>query len=97
MGHAQRSVGKLPRAEIEDAVFLTGSISLPFFRRPQGDAQFILLVEKDAVFMRLSEDRFYNDYPWCVLCSRSPVWRSPMTHGLCLHSFCAPVAVSFQL
>jgi hypothetical protein len=32
----------------------------------QGDAQFVLLVEKDAVFMRLSEDRFYNDYPWCV-------------------------------
>jgi DNA topoisomerase VI subunit A len=26
----------------------------------------VLLVEKDAVFMRLSEDRFYNDYPWCV-------------------------------
>eukprot|EP00475_Leptophrys_vorax_P037709 TRINITY_DN6536_c0_g1_i2.p1 TRINITY_DN6536_c0_g1~~TRINITY_DN6536_c0_g1_i2.p1 ORF type:complete len:246 (-),score=60.90 TRINITY_DN6536_c0_g1_i2:66-803(-) len=32
----------------------------------QGDAQFILLVEKDAAFMRLAEDRFYNDYP-CVI------------------------------
>jgi hypothetical protein len=25
-----------------------------------GGAQFILLVEKDAAFMRLAEDRFYN-------------------------------------
>eukprot|EP00123_Amoebidium_parasiticum_P016491 comp23455_c0_seq1/m.39160 comp23455_c0_seq1/g.39160 ORF comp23455_c0_seq1/g.39160 comp23455_c0_seq1/m.39160 type:complete len:415 (-) comp23455_c0_seq1:121-1365(-) len=31
-----------------------------------GDAEFILLVEKDAIFMRLSEDRFYNTYP-CVI------------------------------
>jgi len=30
------------------------------------DAQFILLVEKDAAFMRLAEDRFYNRYP-CVI------------------------------
>ena len=29
-------------------------------------AEFILLVEKDAAFMRLSEDRFYNRYP-CVM------------------------------
>lgn len=26
----------------------------------EGDAQFVLLVEKDAAFMRLAEDRFYN-------------------------------------
>ena len=32
----------------------------------QGDAEFILLVEKDAAFIRLSEDRFYNTYP-CVI------------------------------
>ena len=31
-----------------------------------GDAEFILLVEKDAAFMRLAEDRFYNKYP-CIL------------------------------
>jgi meiotic recombination protein SPO11 len=30
------------------------------------DAKFILLVEKDAAFMRLAEDRFYNTYP-CVI------------------------------
>mmetsp|Transcript_18264 Transcript_18264/g.30458 ORF Transcript_18264/g.30458 Transcript_18264/m.30458 type:complete len:413 (-) Transcript_18264:801-2039(-) len=32
----------------------------------RGDAEFILLVEKDAAFMRLAEDRFYNRYP-CVI------------------------------
>lgn len=31
-----------------------------------GGAQFILLVEKDAAFMRLAEDRFYNKYP-CII------------------------------
>ena len=31
-----------------------------------GDAEFILLVEKDAAFVRLSEDRFYNTYP-CII------------------------------
>jgi meiotic recombination protein SPO11 len=29
-------------------------------------AEFILLVEKDAAFMRLAEDRFYNKYP-CII------------------------------
>lgn len=32
----------------------------------RSDARFILLVEKDAAFMRLAEDRFYNKYP-CVI------------------------------
>lgn len=32
----------------------------------RSDAVFILLVEKDAAFMRLAEDRFYNNYP-CVI------------------------------
>uniref|UniRef100_A0A7S4B373 DNA topoisomerase (ATP-hydrolyzing) n=1 Tax=Chrysotila carterae TaxID=13221 RepID=A0A7S4B373_CHRCT len=34
----------------------------------RGDAQFVLLIEKDAAFMRLAEDRFYNAYP-CVIIS----------------------------
>merc|ERR1719272_2192867 len=34
----------------------------------RGDAEFILLIEKDAAFMRLAEDRFYNQYP-CVILS----------------------------
>jgi meiotic recombination protein SPO11 len=32
----------------------------------QSDAKFILLVEKDAAFMRLSEDRFYRRFP-CII------------------------------
>ena len=32
----------------------------------RSDAEFILLIEKDAAFMRLAEDRFYNRYP-CIM------------------------------
>ncbi|XP_052203725.1 DNA topoisomerase 6 subunit A [Diospyros lotus] len=32
----------------------------------QSDAVFILLVEKDAAYMRLAEDRFYNRFP-CII------------------------------
>ncbi|KAF7113537.1 hypothetical protein RHSIM_RhsimUnG0119500 [Rhododendron simsii] len=32
----------------------------------QSDALFILLVEKDAAYMRLAEDRFYNRFP-CII------------------------------
>lgn len=32
----------------------------------RSDAYFILLVEKDAAFMRLAEDRFYNRFP-CII------------------------------
>ena len=34
----------------------------------RSDAEFILLIEKDAAFMRLAEDRFYNTFP-CVIIS----------------------------
>ncbi|GFR49530.1 hypothetical protein Agub_g11574 [Astrephomene gubernaculifera] len=34
------------------------------------DAAFILLVEKDAAFMRLAEDRFYNTYPCIILTAK---------------------------
>jgi meiotic recombination protein SPO11 len=34
------------------------------------DALFILLVEKDAAFMRLAEDRFYNDYPAIIITAK---------------------------
>ena len=36
----------------------------------QSDALFILLVEKDAAFMRLAEDRFYNTYPCIILTAK---------------------------
>jgi len=32
----------------------------------ESDAEFILLVEKDAAFLRLAEDRFYEKYP-CII------------------------------
>ena len=49
------------------------------------DALFILLVEKDAAFMRLAEDRFYNSYPCIIItakgqpdvASRRAPWPSP--------------------
>lgn len=34
------------------------------------DAKFILLVEKDAAFMRLAEDRFYNEYACIILTAK---------------------------
>lgn len=36
----------------------------------QSDASFILLVEKDAAFMRLAEDRFYNQYPCIIITAK---------------------------
>jgi meiotic recombination protein SPO11 len=34
------------------------------------DAAFILLVEKDAVYMRLAEDRFYHRYPCIIITAK---------------------------
>ncbi|RQM25325.1 hypothetical protein B5M09_000899 [Aphanomyces astaci] len=39
-------------------------------RVDRSDAKFILLVEKDAAFMRLAEDRFYNKYPCIILTAK---------------------------
>mmetsp|Transcript_23331 Transcript_23331/g.73006 ORF Transcript_23331/g.73006 Transcript_23331/m.73006 type:complete len:421 (+) Transcript_23331:222-1484(+) len=36
----------------------------------KSDAMFILLVEKDAAFMRLAEDRFYNKYPCIIITAK---------------------------
>lgn len=36
----------------------------------RGDAKFVLLVEKDAAFMRLAEDRFYNTYPCIIITAK---------------------------
>jgi len=36
----------------------------------RSDAKFILLVEKDAAFMRLAEDRFYNKYPCIIITAK---------------------------
>lgn len=36
----------------------------------RSDAHFVLLVEKDAAFMRLAEDRFYNKYPCIIITAK---------------------------
>lgn len=36
----------------------------------RSDAKFVLLVEKDAAFMRLAEDRFYNKYPCIIITAK---------------------------
>lgn len=36
----------------------------------ESDAEFILLVEKEAAFMRIAEDRFYNKYPCIVITAK---------------------------
>ncbi|KNC52926.1 uncharacterized protein AMSG_12234 [Thecamonas trahens ATCC 50062] len=36
----------------------------------ESDAEFILVVEKDAAFMRLAEDRFYNTYPCIIITAK---------------------------
>lgn len=36
----------------------------------QSDAKFVLLVEKDAAFMRLAEDRFYNTHPCIIITAK---------------------------
>lgn len=36
----------------------------------QSDALFILLVEKDAAFMRMAEDRFYNTHPCIIITAK---------------------------
>lgn len=67
-------VGRLRFEEDGDAIDCTkmgvGGKAIPpncdKVRNLESDALFILLVEKDAAFMRLAEDRFYNRYP-CVI------------------------------
>lgn len=40
-------------------------------RRPvRSDAEFILLVEKEAAYMRMAEDRFYQKYPCIVITAK---------------------------
>ena len=37
----------------------------------RSDAEFVLLVEKDAAYNRLAEDGFYNQFP-CILMGKDP-------------------------
>ena len=47
-----------------------GGVGFPQVDAIESDAHFILLVEKDAAFMRLAEDRFYNTYPCIILTAK---------------------------
>ena len=52
----------------------------------QSDAAFILLVEKDAAFIRLSEDRFYETYPCIIMTAKGqPDIASRMVRRYIIH------------
>lgn len=57
----------------------------------QSDALFILLVEKDAAFMRLAEDRFYNTYPCIILTAKG---QPDVASRFILHCPCVTTNVS---
>lgn len=67
-------VGRLQFKEAGDEIDctrlgLTGKNIAPHVDRItdiRSDAKFVLLVEKEAAYMRLAEDRFYNTFP-CIL------------------------------
>jgi len=71
-------VGRLVFADDGDRIDCTrmgvgGKAIPPNIDRVSGiesDALFILLVEKDAAFMRLAEDRFYNRFPCIILTAK---------------------------
>lgn len=71
-------VGRLQFVEDGDEIDCTkmgvgGKAIPPNIDKVQGmrsDALFILLVEKDAAFMRLAEDRFYNRFPCIIITAK---------------------------
>lgn len=68
-------VGRIQYREAGDLIDCTrmgiaGKAIPPYIDRItdiQSDAEFIILVEKEAVYLRLAEDRFYNKYPCIVI------------------------------
>ena len=60
--------------EIDCTRMGTGGKAIPAYTDQitnfRSDAKFILLVEKDAAFMRLAEDRFYNDFPCIIITAK---------------------------
>ena len=71
-------VGRLQYKEDGDEIDCTkmgvGGKAIPSnidkVRDMRTDAKFVLLVEKDAAFMRLAEDRFYNKYPCIIITAK---------------------------
>lgn len=68
-------VGRIQYREAGDPIDCTrmgiaGKAIPPYIDRItdiKSDAEFIILVEKEAVYLRLAEDRFYNKYPCIVI------------------------------
>jgi meiotic recombination protein SPO11 len=68
-------VGRIQYKEAGDPIDCTrmgiaGKAIPPYIDRItdiKSDAEFIILVEKEAVYLRLAEDRFYNKYPCIVI------------------------------
>lgn len=71
-------IGRVSFREAGDLINCTrmgvgGKAIPPYIERitdVESDAEFILLVEKDAAFMRLAEDRFYNKYPCIIITAK---------------------------
>lgn len=58
----------------------------------QSDAEFILLVEKEAAYMRMAEDRFYHRYPCIVITAKGqPDVASRMFLSRIRNELCIPV------
>jgi meiotic recombination protein SPO11 len=68
-------VGRIQYREAEDYIDCTkmgiGGKAIPPYidqiTHITSDAEFIIIVEKEAAYMRLAEDRFYNKYPCIVI------------------------------
>jgi meiotic recombination protein SPO11 len=68
-------VGRIQYREAEDYIDCTkmgvGGKAIPPYidqiTEITSDAEFIIIVEKEAAYMRLAEDRFYNKYPCIVI------------------------------
>ena len=58
-------------------------------------AEFILLVEKDAAFQRLAEDRFFNTYPCVIITGKGEAdlaTRQATPQSLQLHAIAIAIA-----
>ena len=62
----------------------------------QSDALFVLLVEKDAAFMRLAEDRFYNTYPCIIMTAKGQPDVASRQALQCLHCCCHGLPCCFD-
>jgi DNA topoisomerase VI subunit A len=64
----QQLVGSSSRgdSDCDDDVHSSSFSSLPLFKIQTGAAKFILVIEKEGIYNRLSEDRFFDTWP-CIL------------------------------